>query len=134
MSYPLLLTIAAALLFAFGAGFLLLPDLTVAPFGAALDPAGGLIARLYGAMHLGLGAIDWLARDVADVRVRRTIATGHLVYFAIGAAVATGGFVAGLANALILANAAAFLVLALAFGRYVVARDPHGSREASSRR
>jgi hypothetical protein len=120
MSLKSLLTIAAAGAVIFGLGFLLLPEFTVAPFGAALDPVGALMTRFYGAMHLALGAIDWLGRDLVDVRARRAIAVGNLVYFALVAILATGAFFVGLTNALILGNAAFFAVLALAFARYVL--------------
>lgn len=114
-----LLTISAALGFIFGVGFLLLPDLIVAPFGASLDGVGALMTRLYGAMHLALGAIDWLGRDLTDVRARRAIAIGNLVYFVPAAILAAGAAFVGVANAVILGNAVVFTLLALAFARYV---------------
>jgi hypothetical protein len=122
-SLKLLLTITGGLGFVFGLGFLALPELTVAPFGAVLDPAGALMARLYGAMHLGLGLINWLARDLGDARGRRAIAAGNAVYFGLAAVVTAGGTVLGTVNALILINAAVFGLLALAFARHVMRSD-----------
>lgn len=122
-SLKLLLTITAALAFVFGLGFLVLPELTVAPFGAVLDPAGALVARLYGAMHIGLGLINWLARDLVEAAGRRAVAAGDLVYFALAAVVAATGVLLGAANALILINTAVFGLLALAFARHVIRSD-----------
>jgi hypothetical protein len=122
-SLKLLLTITAALAFVFGLGFVALPRLTVAPFGVVLDPAGDLMARFYGAMHLGLGLINWLARDLVEPRGRRAIATGNLVYFALAALVAAGAAMLGTANALILVNAAVFGLLAIAFAPHAVRFD-----------
>lgn len=119
-SLKLLLTITAALALAFGLSFLALPELTVAPFGVVLDPAGALMARLYGAMHLGLGLINWLARDLVEDPGRRAVAAGNLLYFALAAVVAAGAAVLGTANALILVNSAVFGLLALAFARHAV--------------
>lgn len=119
-SLKLLLTITGALGFVFGLGFLALPELTVAPFGAVLDPAGALMARLYGAMHLGLGLINWLARDLIEPGGRRAVAAGNVVYFALATIVAAGAAMLGTANALILVNAAVFGLLALGFARHVV--------------
>jgi hypothetical protein len=118
-----LLAISAVLGAVFGLGFLVLPDLTVAPFGAALDPVGVLMTRLYGAMHLGLASINWLGRDLVDATARRAIATGNLVYFALAATLAAGAFFVGLTNAVILGNAAVFALLALAFARYASTAD-----------
>jgi hypothetical protein len=122
-SLKLLLTITAALALAFGLGFLALPELTVAPFGVALDPAGALMARLYGAMHLGLGLINWLARDLVEAPGRRAVAAGNLVYFALAALVAAGAAMLGTTNALILGNAVVFGLLALAFAPHAVRSD-----------
>jgi hypothetical protein len=119
-SLKLLLTITAAIAIAFGLAFLALPDVTVAPFGAALDPAGTLMARLYGAMHLGLGLIDWLARDLVEPAGRRAVAAGNVVYFALAAVVSAAAVVLGTTNALMLVNAAGFGLLALAFSRHVI--------------
>jgi hypothetical protein len=118
-----LLTISAALAFIFGLGFLLLPALTVGLFAVSLDPVGALMTRLYGAMHLALGAIDWLGRDLVEAPARRAIATGNLVYFALAAILAAGAFFVGLASALILGNAAVFALLALAFARSSATAD-----------
>ena len=122
-SLKLLLTITAPLAFVFGPGFLVLPELTVAPFGAVLDPAGALVARLYGAMHMGLALINWLARDLVEAAGRRAVAAGNLVYFALAAVVAATGVLLGAANALILINTAVFGLLALAFARHVIRSD-----------
>lgn len=125
-SLKLLLTITGALGFVFGLGFLALPELTVAPFGAALDPAGALMARLYGAMHLGFGLIDWLARDLVEPEGRRAVAAGNVAYFALAAVVAVGAAMLGTANALILVNAVAFGLLALGFARHVIRSETSG--------
>ena len=116
----LLLTITAAIAIVFGLWFLTLPEVTVAPFGTALDPAGALIARLYGAMHVGLGLIDWLGRDLREAAARRAVAAGNAAYFALAAVVSVAAVALGTTNALMLLNAAAFALLGLAFARHVV--------------
>ena len=118
------LTIAAVGALVFGLGFLLVPDLVLAPFGVVLDPVGGLMTRMYGAMHLGFGLIAWLSRDLDHARSRRALAVGNLVYFALAAVMSAGGLVAGVANSLILVNAVAFAALAVAFLPHAVRAEP----------
>jgi hypothetical protein len=113
------LTVAAVAAFVAGVGFLVVPDLTLAPFGAVVDPTGVLMT-LYGAMHLGLGTIDWLARDVDGEQTRRALAAGNLLYFTLAAVLTASGLVAGLASLPILALTALFAGLAIAFLRSAV--------------
>lgn len=56
------LTVAAILAFAFGIALAVFPGPLVALFGPTLDAAGAFIGRLFGAMLIGFGTLNWLAR------------------------------------------------------------------------
>lgn len=72
------LTVAALLAWIFGAMMLLAPAPFYAPTGIALTPMLATLAQAHGATLIGLGVIDWLARN-ADPRVVRAVLIGNLV-------------------------------------------------------
>ena len=58
----LLLANACVSLF-YGVSLLLMPTQLLALFGAPLDPAGLMLARLLGAVTLSICVVTWLARN-----------------------------------------------------------------------
>ena len=59
----LYLMIAAIVAIVFALGFTLIPEYSVAPYGAPSEPYLIFAVRILGLMFLALGVITWLARD-----------------------------------------------------------------------
>ena len=72
------LSVAAALAWLFGAALLLAPAGFYAPTSIVMTPMIGTIAQAHGATLVGLGVIDWMARN-ADPRGARAVLAGNLV-------------------------------------------------------
>jgi hypothetical protein len=84
------LGVAAALAWLVGAMLLFAPGPFYAPTGMQLTPMLATIAQAHGATLLGLGVVDWLARD-ADSRGLIAVLGGNLVVqvLSLGVAVRT---------------------------------------------
>lgn len=74
----LFISIAAVMALLFGAALLLVPAQFDAPTGIAFTPMLGTIAQAHGATLVGLGVVNWLARD-ADRKSIIAILGGNLV-------------------------------------------------------
>jgi hypothetical protein len=72
------LSIAAALAWIFGAMLLLMPEQFYAPTGIQMDAMIATIAQAHGATLVGLGVVDWLARN-ADKKGLIAVLGGNLV-------------------------------------------------------
>jgi len=88
------LSIAALLALLFGLAFLLAPVQTMAMYGVTLDISGQFLARYLGSAFLGLGALNWFARNAKsnDGGVRAIILGGVILSIT--------GFIAALYDAL----------------------------------
>lgn len=67
----ILLSIAAVLAWLFGAALLIAPAPFYAPTGIQMTPMLATVAQAHGATLVGLGVIDWLARNAEKARTRR---------------------------------------------------------------
>src|SRR5215510_7269225 len=72
------LAVAAVLAWLFGAGLLLAPAGFYKPTGIEMTPLLATVAQAHGATLIGLGVIDWLARN-ADRAGARAVLAGNLV-------------------------------------------------------
>lgn len=109
--------------FAFGIPLLLIPVPILFLFGVALDPAGGLVAQLLGAMVILVGTLLWLARNVitSDAALR-AIVLAVVVGDTLGFVILLMGQLSGLTNALGWVNVAIWLLFALSFAYFQFAR------------
>lgn len=121
-----LLVVAAALGAVFGVGFVVASGPLLAIYGITLDPAGTLVAQLFGAALISLAVLNWLARNLTDPEARRAVVLGNLAGDVVGFVVILIGQVAGIANALGWSNVAIYLLLALGFA-YVQFREPRSA-------
>jgi hypothetical protein len=80
------LSIAAVLAWLFGAALLVAPGPFYAPAGIAMTPMLGTVAQAHGATLVGLGVIDWLARN-AEKRGLVAVLAGNLVVQVLSLAV-----------------------------------------------
>jgi hypothetical protein len=72
------LAVAALLAWLFGAALLLAPAQFYAPAKIDMTPMLATVAQAHGATLIGLGVVDWLARD-ADRRGLVAVLAGNLV-------------------------------------------------------
>ena len=72
------LAIAAVLAWLFGLALLLAPASFYKPTGIEMTPLLATIAQAHGATLIGLGVIDWMARNAEPAGVRAVLA-GNLV-------------------------------------------------------
>jgi hypothetical protein len=106
-----LLAADAVLAFVSAVALIVIPGQFVAPFGATLNPAATFMAQGWGTSLLGLGVASWVARD-AGAHARRTVAIGDAVEWFATAVL----FAVGMANGIVNALAAVWVVLSLLFG------------------
>jgi hypothetical protein len=85
MSLRNFLTVAAVIAFVFGLSFLLIPGSLLAMYGVALDPVGTVVGRLFGALLIGFGTLNWLTRDATNAETARPVLLANLVADALGA-------------------------------------------------
>ena len=78
----LFLGVAAVLAWIIGALLLVMPGPFYAPTGITLTPMLATVAQAHGATLVGLGVIDWLARNAERNGVRAVLA-GNLVVQAL---------------------------------------------------
>jgi hypothetical protein len=74
----LFISIAAVLAWLFGAMLLIAPAGLYAPTGIAMTPMIATLAQAHGATLVGLGVVNWLARN-ADRQGLIAVLTGNLV-------------------------------------------------------
>ena len=99
MQFRNLALVGAALGAGFGAVGLIVPGSFATLFGIQLDATATALVRLVCASYLGLGALNWAARDLTDQAAWRVVAIGNATGWAIGGAVVTAALVSGLGNA-----------------------------------
>ena len=112
----------------FGIGFVLAPASVLAPYGKVNMDAGAVfMSRLFGAALIQIGLLAWLARTVTDPAARRAVQLAYSGGLVVGFVVALSGQLAGVANALGWSTVAIYLLLALVYGYFLVAR-PSGEQ------
>jgi hypothetical protein len=96
----LFISIAAGLAWLFGAMLLIVPAEFYAPTGIAMTPMVATLAQAHGATLVGLGVVNWLARN-ADRQGLIAVLTGNLVVqvLSLGVVIRTMQLGAGLAVA-----------------------------------
>ena len=104
----------------FGIGFVLIPTIVGSIYNMKLDPAGALMARLFGGGFIFEAIVLWMARntDLDDVACRG-ICTGIVVSNLIGFIVCLLATLAGTWNALGWLSVALYLVFGLAFAYFL---------------
>src|SRR3972149_5074710 len=114
------LIVASVLAFAFGLGFVLIPQQLTSLYNITLDPSGVFVAQLFGAALLGFGVLNWLTRSVQDAQALRVIVLANLVGDGVGFIIALLSQLAGVGgvNSLGWSTVAVYLLLALGFAYF----------------
>lgn len=116
------LAVAAVLAWLFGTMLILAPARFYAPTGIALTPMLATLAQAHGATLIGLGVIDWLARN-ADPRVVRAVLIGNLVVQLLSLAVVARTISLGVSGAAMTPAIVIHVVLGTLFA-YFLSRAP----------
>jgi len=115
-----LFVVNAVIALGFGASFVLAPALALSLYGVTVSAAGIVLARLMGAMLLGICVFTWFARDPEDSGARRGIVLGQFTHCAIGFIVSLLAQLAGLMNTLGWSLVAIYLLLALGYAYFLL--------------
>ena len=102
----------------FGLTFVSVPETAMSFYGATLSPGGALVARLFGAVLLGIAVLTWFARNAGESEARKAIILSRFVCETAGFIVALFGQLAGAVNALGWSTVAIYLLFALGFGYF----------------
>ena len=124
MNYRNVVTASAVVSILYALLIVLLPGQIVRFYNVELNPAGVLVAHLYGSTLLGFGLLNWFARQFQDTSIQRSVMTANLVTTALGtifSLIAQLGGVPG-ANALGWSTVVLFLLFALAFAYLLFVR------------
>ena len=118
MKLSLFLAIKAVISLFFGILLAVIPAQFMAILGTAtLNPDGVLMARLVGALLIGIGLICWLSRNKPEDSLQ-DIVLSLFVADTLGFIVVLMGQMAGLTGALGWANVVLWLLLALGLGYF----------------
>ena len=118
MKLSTLFTINAIVSAMFGLTFVFVPEIAMSFYGATLSPGGTLIARLFGAVLLGVAVLTWSARNAEESEARKAIVLSRFFCETTGFIVALLGQLAGAVNALGWSTVAIYLFFALGYGYF----------------
>lgn len=117
MNLRTFLLIAAIIALAYAFGLLLMPALVLTAYGLGTSPSEILLARYFGVELLGLGVIQWMAKDLSGASVRPVIA-GGLALNAVGTIVSLMGTLGGVMNAVGWSGVLLYLLLGLGYAYF----------------
>lgn len=113
-----LMIVSAVVAVIFGIAFVLAAGSLMTLYGATLNPAGNLIAQLFGAALIGFAVVNWFARNAKEGEALQAIVLANLVSDTIGFILALLGQLAGVVNALGWSTVVIYLLLALGFAYF----------------
>jgi hypothetical protein len=113
MDSKLYLTIAAILAILYGIGFVLIPGNLLPLYGVPAEPHTVLAIQFFGSALLGVGVIEWFARDFRDWAAVRGVLMAAVVSDVIGLLVNIWGTMQGLLNALAWTTTIIYVLLLL---------------------
>jgi len=120
MKLNLWMAAKAIVVLLFGLGFILAPAFLASIYGMKLDPAGALMARLFGTAFILESIVLWFARNGAiSEKPVRGVVIAVVVSNAIGVIVTLLATLAGVWNALGWLSVGLYLVFGLAFAYYL---------------
>ena len=118
MKLSTLFTLNAIVSTMFGLTFVFVPETAMSFYGATLSPGGALIARLFGAVLLGVAVLTWFVRNAGESEARKAVIISRFFCETFGFIVALFGQLAGAVNALGWSTVAIYLVFALGYGYF----------------
>jgi hypothetical protein len=118
MKLSYLMTVSAVVAVIFGIAFVLASGSLMPLYGATLNPAGTIIAQLFGAALIGFAVVNWFARNAKGDEALRAIVLANLVSDTIGFIAALLGQLSGVTNALGWSTVVIYLLLALGYAYF----------------
>ncbi|MGD2205441.1 MAG: hypothetical protein PVH17_01565 [Anaerolineae bacterium] len=122
MKLSTMMVIKAVICLVFGLGGLLLPDALMSLYDVSLGSGGAFVTRLFGASLLVLCVLLWQARTDTGSEAQQAIVLGVFVGDTIAFIVALIAQLSGQANALGWTTVAIYLLLAVGFGYFQLAK------------
>jgi uncharacterized membrane protein YfcA len=116
------MSVKAVICILFGIGLLILPGPLLSLYGTSLDDAGLYMSRLFGQAFVLIAILLWFARNTTEPGTQRAFALAVFVGDAIGFVVTLIAQLSGLTNALGWTTVALYLILALGFGYFLIAK------------
>jgi hypothetical protein len=123
MSTKIFLTINAVLAVLYGLGFVLFPASSLAVYGVAPEPHVILNIQFFGSALLGIGVIEWFAKDFRDWDAVRGVLIANVVADVVGGLVNLWGTFQGLLNAMAWSSTIVYVLL-LAGALYCLSMGP----------
>jgi hypothetical protein len=112
----------------FALGLLLMPAFMGNLYGLGTSPAQDLLGRFFGTGLLGIGLINWFAKDM-DYATLRPIILGNLVADAVGLIVSLMAAVGGVTNSVGWLSVVLYLVFTLGYGYLYFVGQPVSMRQ-----
>jgi hypothetical protein len=113
-----LMVVTAVVAAVFGIAFVLASGPLMSLYGATLNPAGTLIAQLFGAALIGYAVVNWFARNAKGDEALRAIVLANFLADTVGFIAALLGQLSGVTNALGWSTVAIYLLLALCYAYF----------------
>lgn len=115
-----LFTITLIVELIFGLGFIAFPATLVGTFGVELTDFGVALARFFGSALLAFVVLLWYGRSTEEPSTHRAIVATMFTYFAIVTVFNVIAQIGGLMNVMGWATVGLHLVLAIAFGWFLL--------------
>jgi hypothetical protein len=119
MKLSLYLSITAAIAILFGLVFLLLPDQGVAGLGMSANPGVLALTRSMGCLLLGLGIINWSARNEKNSSLLKGVLLANLIVQIIETLLSLQDIYSGVVSSIDWGGEILHIILALGFLYYL---------------
>lgn len=131
MKLKTLLVINAVIAVFFGIAYELAPATIVSFYGGVTtNPGEVLLARLFGAVLIGIGLLLWFLRNVRDSETRRAIIHSMLVYHVIGVVLTIHSTVTGVMGPVGWTGVAVFVLLTLGYAYFGLVTSSSRSQQS----
>ncbi len=102
----------------YGISFVLIPATVLSLYGVTQGPGEILMGQYFGVALIGIGALTWFARNVADSEAQRAIILAMLISNVVGLIVSVLGTLSGVMNAVGWSAVGIYLLLALGYAYF----------------
>jgi hypothetical protein len=106
---------------------LMAPAAVASLYGVTLNSQSALVAQMLAASYLGYAIVNWTAREVTEIAVRRGIDAGNVVAWGASAAIWIYAASSGMTNAVSWVGAGFTVVFTLGWAYFVFADRRSGT-------
>ncbi len=108
----------------YGISFVLIPATVLSLYGVTQGPGEILMGQYFGVALIGIGALTWLARNVADSEAQRAIILAMLISCVVGLIVSVLGTITGVMNTFGWSAVGIYLFFSLGYGYFQFLKKP----------